>query len=147
MYPSAEEVCDGLVNPCGSTLSSTEVDDDGDGYVECDLILSNWQGAEGILGGNDCDDTDQTIYDNAIEVCDGQDNDCDEEIPAGEEDKDADGYVSCNLDPNGWDGPTLVDGGNDCDDDDPNRYPRVQKSFAMESSMLVWTCSQNKSGI
>ena len=35
-YPSASEICDGVVNDCsGGNRPSTETDNDGDGYVEC----------------------------------------------------------------------------------------------------------------
>ena len=35
-YPSANEICDGVVNDCsGGNLPSNETDNDGDGYVEC----------------------------------------------------------------------------------------------------------------
>ena len=56
----------------------------------------------------DCDDTDAAINPGAQEVCDGVDNDCSGEPGAGEVDNDNDGYLLCE---------------NDCDDNDPDRYP------------------------
>ena len=39
IYPSASELCDGQINDCNSSvLPSAEVDDDGDGYVDCPLM-------------------------------------------------------------------------------------------------------------
>lgn len=37
IYPSAPELCDGQVNTCGGILSGNEIDNDGDGYVECTI--------------------------------------------------------------------------------------------------------------
>ena len=35
IYPSAPELCDGLINTCGGSLPANESDVDNDGYVEC----------------------------------------------------------------------------------------------------------------
>ena len=46
-----------MINICGATeLPSNEIDDDNDGYVECQIVESGWVGIEGVLGGDDCDD-------------------------------------------------------------------------------------------
>ena len=50
--------------------------------------------------------------------CDGQRNDCLQDVPDNEIDNDLDGYVECTIDVDGWDGVEIV-GGDDCDDD-PN---------------------------
>ena len=42
--PSAVEICDGTVNICGDVLSSDEIDNDGDGYVECPIDVTGWTG-------------------------------------------------------------------------------------------------------
>jgi hypothetical protein len=72
------------------------VDDDGDGYRAASC------------GGDDCDDADPTRHPGATEVCDGDDEDCDDTTFGA--DADGDGYVSsacCNGTPNC---------GDDCDD-------------------------------
>ena len=61
IYPGATELCDGLANDCNiSTLPANEVDDDGDGYVECIVDSSGWQGFT-VAGGGDCDDSNNIV--------------------------------------------------------------------------------------
>jgi hypothetical protein len=87
---------------------SCETDEDGDGAiaVEC--------------GGNDCDDTDERRSPGAIEICDGDDEDCDPRT-FGDRDSDADGYADsacCN-------GASC---GSDCDDSRPDVHPTEAES-------------------
>ena len=53
-----------IVKDICSTLNSTQrIDDDGDGFVECEgLGLTEWNGQSGLLGDGDCDDTDVYTY-------------------------------------------------------------------------------------
>ena len=46
-FSVALELCDGVANVCGGTLTSDEMDDDGDGYVECLIDFVGWQGDPG----------------------------------------------------------------------------------------------------
>ena len=123
VYPSATELCDGQLNDCDGSIGSGEVDADLDSYVVCTLDGGGWDGSGSVLGGDDCDDADASVYPSATELCDGQDNDCDSSITAAETDGDGDGYVSCVIDGSGWDGSSAVVGGDDCVDSDASVYP------------------------
>ncbi|MDD3647346.1 MAG: MopE-related protein [Candidatus Dojkabacteria bacterium] len=61
---------------------------------------------------DDCDDTDDTVYPGANELCDGLDNDCNGSVPANEKDEDKDGYRVC---------------AGDCNDDDALIYPQASE--------------------
>ena len=56
VYPGASEQCDGALNDCSSLsgIPNDEIDNDGDGYVECTPVAA-WLGAA-ITGGGDCND-------------------------------------------------------------------------------------------
>ena len=70
------ELCDGIINACG-TSPSDETDDDGDGYVECVIDVGGWDGVT-INGGEDCDDGNNTTFPGAPEgIGDEIDSDCD----------------------------------------------------------------------
>ena len=169
IYPTAPEICDGLVNTCGGTLPIDEIDNDGDGFVECSFASDGWDGDPTVTGGEDCndsvvggalefptqtwyedadsdgfggdiamsscaqpasfeaitgdcDDADPFTYPNAIEICDGMVNTCGGNLPSDEIDDDADGYVDCVTDSSGWNG-AIIDGDGDCDDTDAFTYP------------------------
>ena len=84
------------VSPGSVTLDlriygASELDTDSDGYLAC----------------AECDDSEQTVFPNAPELCDGLDNDCNGAVPPDEFDGDGDGFRACN----------------DCDDGEPVAYP------------------------
>ena len=83
VYPTAAECCDGQFNDCEAIAythgcAKDEVDDDGDGYVECELTSGvSWGNADTEPSGyGDCDDASDLIYPTARELCDGVFNDC-----------------------------------------------------------------------
>ena len=83
------------------------IDADMDGVDDCvqgtDLDGDGWYSENG-----DCDDSDPAIHPNAIEVCDGVDNNCDGVfLPAEITDDDGDGFTACD----------------DCNDGDPTIFP------------------------
>lgn len=86
----------GMINgiaAAGLYCSCVDADDDGHFDISC--------------GGDDCDDATAATHPGASEVCDGEDNDCDQVVPPDEVDGDMDGVRQCG----------------DCDDADPARYP------------------------
>jgi hypothetical protein len=99
IYPFAFDApCDGIDSDC--LADPLEVDDDGDGYLDCAGYTAAQNPPPGILGGDDCDDTSTTIFSGAAEVCDGgADNDCDPTTPTAESvDADFDSHPLCGAD-------------------------------------------------
>ena len=74
---------------------------DGDGFITTEL------------GGRDCDDAQSTVHPGADEVCDGLDNNCNDEMPDNEYDLDGDGWNRCS---------------GDCDDEDAARFPGADEA-------------------
>ena len=84
---------------------------------------------DGVLDGQDCEPEDATIYPGADEICDGIDNDCDDDIDEDAvdattlyEDADGDGHGNPLKTDEGCpdDGWVALD--DDCDDSDPTIY-------------------------
>lgn len=107
------------------------VDMDGDGYGTSDsMIIGLLQPTGYAVNNTDCNDTDSTVHPNAIETCDGIDNDCDSLVDEGSTfypDTDGDGYgngdessnkiVACEQ-PSGF-----VLSNTDCNDSDTTIHP------------------------
>ena len=86
--PGADEVCDEVFdNDCDGTVDEDGAvdaldwygDDDGDGFGENSDVWSACVQPAGYEPlGDDCDDSNDWTYPGAIELCDGERNDCDD---------------------------------------------------------------------
>ena len=112
---AAFDFCDGNDSDCDGVLDPTEVDDDGDGYIDCGTFFDE-EPADGVIGSDDCDPAEATVHPTAPELCDGLDNDCDGNLIQGEADTDGDGFLTCN--PGEPDPATF-----DCDDASAEVFP------------------------
>jgi hypothetical protein len=135
VHPGAPEVCNGIDDNCDGVVDETFLvelfpDSDGDGFGAEDESFMGCDDTEGTTGtGGDCDDEDEDVHPDAIEVCNGIDDDCDgvidEELLVtvyADEDgddfgTDEDMYMGCD----GEDGAAMV--GGDCNDLDPTVHP------------------------
>ena len=89
IHPGVEEICDGLDNDCNGeidegVLTIFYIDDDGDGFGNPESSGEYCSPPEGYVpSGSDCDDSNPDVFIGNNEICDGIDNNCNDEIDEG----------------------------------------------------------------
>jgi len=140
VYPGAEETCDGADQDCDGEVDDGLLtawcgDTDGDGYGDPGAPLVACDPGPGwVVDCSDCDDANSAIHPDALERCDGYDDDCDglmddADLPVVDAvawylDADGDGWgdsASAILACEAPSGHVALDG--DCDDTDPAINP------------------------
>ncbi len=93
--PEAIEECDGFDNNCNGLVDeagagpSWHADNDDDGAGSIDDFIQACGPTDGyaLPEGSDCNDEDPDIFPGAIDLCDGVDNDCDEDTADGNDEE------------------------------------------------------------
>ena len=129
VYNGASEACDGLDNDCNGKTDEGFKDFDGDGIADCVDVDSDEDGDPDL---QDCAPFNPAIFSDAEEVCDGTDNNCNNQVDEGWPDSDQDGLANCVDPDDDNDGDEDV---TDCAPLDPNLYNgAIEKCDAIDNN-------------
>ncbi|MFT5681964.1 MAG: hypothetical protein ACI8RZ_002882, partial [Myxococcota bacterium] len=137
-YPGGSEVCDEIDNDCNGvvdegvgTVYYADADADGAGDSQSTAVACQ-PPAGYVINDSDCDGDDGAISPNAIELCDGIDNDCDGTTDEDDAADAATWYADADSDEHGDPDATRVSceadvgyvaAAGDCDDSDNDSHP------------------------
>ncbi len=140
VYPGATEIYNSIDDNCNGQIDENLVfktfyrDFDGDGFGNSEISTSTVEAPSGyVLDNTDCNDADASVNPEASELCDGKDNNCNEQVDEGLKklfyyDGDGDGFgnsskttLACSA-PNNY---VLKYG--DCNDGNNTVYPGAEE--------------------
>ena len=90
--PDEVEICDGKDNNCNYIVDEGFDDSDFDGWKDC---VDPDDDNDGSVDEVDCAPQDKLVHPGSIEVCDGKDNNCNNNVDEGFPDLDQDGQADC----------------------------------------------------
>ena len=144
VYPGADEVCNGVDDDCDDDVDNdaidaspwySDLDEDGFGNPDTE-VYSCEQPDDTVADATDCDDDDPDIYPDAVETCNGFDDDCDGALDEPDAldastwylDGDGDGYGDADTTEIACDQPDgMADNADDCDDADDQVSPAADE--------------------